>query len=126
MSILDNTFLVSPAALVHHQHLSGGVHDAGVCGVGTFFVVLIRGVQAGFGSQRAVILLHADALLLGGSGGEDGGATEHGAAGGCGGERRHVLSRRTKLVLLLQGHGIPQSHVVVHEGAGLAACQRVA
>lgn len=120
---------MSPAALVHHQHLSRGVHDAGVCGVGAFFVLLIRGVEARFGSKRAAVFLHADALLLGGSGGEDGGAAEHGAAGaggGCGGERRHVLGRRAELVLLLQGHGIPQSHVVVHEGAGLAARQRVA
>lgn len=112
--------------LVHHQHLGRSVNNAGVCGVRAFLVLLLGGVEAGFRSQGAALLLHADALLLGGSGGQDGGVAERCATGGCGRERGHVLGRRAELVLLLQGHGVPQGHVVVHERAGLAARQRVA
>lgn len=117
---------MSSADSVHPQHLGRSVNDAGVCGVRALLVLLLGGVKARFGSQGAALLLQAHALLLGGSRGQDGGAAEHGAAGGCGGERGDVLGRRAQLVLLLQGHGVPQGHVVVHERAGLAARERVA
>lgn len=117
---------VSSGDLVRPQHLGRSVNNAGVCGVRAFLVLLLGGVEPGFRSRGAALLLRADALLLGGSRGQDGGAAEHSAAGARGGERGHVLGRRAQLILLLQGHGVPQGHVVVHERAGLAARQRVA